>query len=318
MPSGLLILLVAVICGHEPAWASPPTEALINAVQENNEAAIRTLVKDGADVNAMRDAQGESALHFAAWSDAVKPSTLKLLLQLGGKPELVDRQGRTPLVHASLHTDYHVITVGKVKILGPLTKADGPRLEALLSCLQGRETSEVEAVVRYLVDELKVDVNGADASRRTPLMQASSAFFTKSVRLLLGRGANVNARDTQGRTPLLHVLEHYPIIVTGPDENENALDLSREFFATFQALLANKADASVVDQQGRTTIIAYLDGEAVRYTEKHALAVVRALKKAGAAVSVKDKQGQTALDYLPSLQQFLPKQSFAALRQLLR
>ena len=46
------------------------------------------------------------------------------------------------------------------------------------------------------------DVNGADASKRTPLHAAAQHGYTDLVRLLAERGASMTAADVDGATPL--------------------------------------------------------------------------------------------------------------------
>ncbi len=294
------------------------TTAWVQAVESNNEARIRAKLKAGVDINGiLRAESGERILHFAAW-EGIQPSTVRLLLQLGANPALPDREGLLPLEYAARNGEAHSSEPEKVKVLGPPTKSKEARLRALLSCLHGFETPDLPETVHYFVDELKVDVNQADAAGRTPLMAASRVFFADVVRLLIERGANVNARDARGRTALFYLLTNYQIIISGPDDNESALDFSQEFRETFELLLKSGADGSAVDAEGQTAIIAYVTGEAIGNTAEQALTVVRELKKAGASVSAQDAHHKAALAYLPSLKGQLPKKTLAALRQLLR
>jgi hypothetical protein len=287
------------------------TEELVKAVSGNNEVAIRALVKAGADVNTLRKLQGESALHFAAWADTVKPATLKVLLAVGGDPRSKDRQGRVALVHAATNAEYKTLELDKVKILGPLTRDPAARVAALQACLHHRYSDDAKKIIRYLVDDLKVDVNGKDVRGLTPLMRASSVAFHETVALLIARGAKVNERDRKGDTALMHALAHYEVIVTESESGESMEDLSSEFRKTLELLLKKKADATIKNNAGQTAIVAYLGGEALQHTTKLAPQVIQSLIKAGASTDGAQKS-------LDEARENLPKPVYTAIQRALR
>lgn len=294
-----------------PSRLADQTEALVKAVSRNNEAAIRALVKAGADVNTLRKRQGESALHFAAWADTVKPSTLKVLLALGGDPSSKDRRGEVALVHAATNAEYRTLELEKVKILGPLTRDRAARAAALEACLHHRYSDDAKKIIRYLVDDLKVDVNGKDAGGRTPLMRASSVAFHETVALLIARGAKVNERDRKGGTALMHALAHYEVIVRESESGESTADLSSAFRKTLELLLKKNADATIKNNAGQTAIVAYLGGGALQHTTKLAPQVIQSLIKAGASTDGAQKS-------LDEVRESLPKTAYAAIRRALR
>ena len=60
-----------------------------------------------------------------------------------------------------------------------------------------------EAVVRKIVGRGDVDINRKDQHGRTPLSRAAEREHEEIVRLLVGGGAGINVKSTQGETALL-------------------------------------------------------------------------------------------------------------------
>ena len=75
------------------AGAAPDTR-LVDAMARQNPQAVRTLIKQGADVNS-RAADGTTALHWAAHWDDVE--TVDFLLKAGASIDAVDDHGVTAL-----------------------------------------------------------------------------------------------------------------------------------------------------------------------------------------------------------------------------
>ena len=73
----------------------------------------------------------------------------------------------------------------------------------LASQVRGLQQADYDAIVDVLLGA-KVDVNGADDSGITPLMEAVRKRQPKLVELLLSRGAKVNARSNDGHTALFY------------------------------------------------------------------------------------------------------------------
>jgi hypothetical protein len=125
-----------------------------------------------------------------------------------------------------------------------------------------------------LIIEAGADVNAQDARGRTPLMAAVQSRDLATLRALIESGADVNARDKMQSTALLRSAGAF-----------GQLELVR-------LLLAEGADVNVQDNNGMTPLMwAARWGDAVR---------VQALLDAGADVAIVDKTGQTALAWAHS------------------
>ncbi|EHR3037119.1 MULTISPECIES: ankyrin repeat domain-containing protein [Enterobacterales] len=80
------------------------------------------------------------------------------------------------------------------------------------------------------------DIHERDKNELTPLHQAVGCGDVEAVKLLLGLGANPNAIDIYGRTPLFYT-------AFSPKYNSRQLD---------EALIAGNADTTIYDVNGHT------------------------------------------------------------------
>ena len=92
--SFVCVLLLVCVCRAEARDASPLQEA----VKASDVAAVRTLLKSGADVNAA-GVDGTTPLHWAVRRDAA--DIADLLLRAGAHPDRPNRYGVTPLALAA-------------------------------------------------------------------------------------------------------------------------------------------------------------------------------------------------------------------------
>jgi ankyrin repeat protein len=149
------VLAAAPLAVMTHAAPVPAPSAVVEAAMQGNRDAVRTLLKDGADVNTTQ-ADGMTALHWAAQKSDVELA--KLLLYAGANVKATTRiGGYTPLLMASKN-------------------GDTPMIEVLLS-------------------NANADANGATSNGTTPLMLAAAAGRVDAVKLLVAKGANVNAKE---------------------------------------------------------------------------------------------------------------------------
>lgn len=112
------------------------------------------------------------------------------------------------------------------------------------------------------------DLNAVDNEGRTALMYASFNGHTEIVRLLLNEGAEVGIRDPMGRTALLFAS-------TGP------------FAETVKLLLDHHADPNITDKDEHFSPLMHAAAEGQ-------LQVVKLLMERGADPALKDIDGETA------------------------
>jgi len=194
---GLVVLLSSATAG---AASSPMADA---AMKQNREA-VRSLLRQKADVNAPQ-VDGTTALHWAVRLDDL--DTADLLIRAGAKVSAANRDGATPLQLAALN--------GNAAMIEKLVKA-GVDPNAPLSA--SGDTALMLAARTGTTDAIKVLVEtGANVNAKeswggtTPLMSAVAERHPAAVRMLIERGADVGARSNfvaaangrgfEGRTP---------------------------------------------------------------------------------------------------------------------
>jgi ankyrin repeat protein len=180
-----LACLLALVFAASPfarAGGSPVADAAMQA----DVAAVRLLLRQGADVNAA-EGDGMTALHWAA--ERGNPELTTVLLGAGANPRAETRIGR--------HTPLHVAAkAGHAAVVRLLVDA-GADVRALTTTgaapLHFAAASGSAETITILLDK------GADANVRepqwgqTPLMFAAATGRTVVVKALLARGADVRA-----------------------------------------------------------------------------------------------------------------------------
>ncbi len=135
------------------------------------------------------------------------------------------------------------------------------------------------------------DVNAGDNYGNSPLADAVKLGDVKTVEFLLKNGANVDARDNDGKTPL-----HEFFSVSGPiyiRHINREVDLTQIEAQIAEMLVRNGADVNAVDRQGRTAL-----AMAVSFGNMKA---VEFLLKNGGNVNARDNDGKTPLHLINAI-----------------
>jgi ankyrin repeat protein len=162
----------------------------------------------------------------------------------------------------------------------------------------GRYPMDVNLELVALLLKNGANVNAKDNSGRTPLVYAADNS-TEAVLLLLKNGADVNAGDDYGMTPLMSVVEgkYAADEDASDDEPPSALEMRK----MVRLLLENGAEVNARDNEGRTALMLAAAGRHDPYASGDAgiadPETVALLLENGADARLRDNDGQTALDY---------------------
>jgi ankyrin repeat protein len=169
--------------------------SLVDAVKRGDTAAVQTLIRAKADVNAA-EPDGATALHWAAQQENLE--AVNLLLAAGAKPSALTRYKITPLFLAA--------EAGNAKIVDRLLEAGADpngvseenQTPLMAAALNGR-TDAIRSLLRK-----GAKVNAAESYKgQTALMLAAGEGNTAAVEMLVEFGADLKARSKAGYTALL-------------------------------------------------------------------------------------------------------------------
>jgi ankyrin repeat protein len=194
----------------DPETTEPATpvsdEELFEAVRTGDFEAIRGAVSSGADPNA-RARDGKTALIAAA--ETGRAGAVQALLESGANPNVQMLGGGTALSLAARNHQREA-----VRLL--LSAGANPKLKNTHGVTALMETVD-PAIARALI-RAGAEVNAADDRGLTPLMRVVSEGSSRSpagaraetLQSLLTAGANVRARDREGRTALIWAIKGTP------------------------------------------------------------------------------------------------------------
>ena len=191
-----------------PLDVSVVNDLLIHFIESGQLEAVKSLLEQGADVNA-RDWNDKTPLHHAAkWEWHV--DILECLISRGADVNAKDNDGWTVLHEAAENNPkakplQYLISQG-----ADVNAKDNEGKTPLHQAAMGRQVFKLPTSKwNYNVDILKclvssgADVNVKDNGGRTPLHEAADCNpNVKSLQYLISQGADVNAKDNEGITPL--------------------------------------------------------------------------------------------------------------------
>jgi ankyrin repeat protein len=182
---------VAVVLSAASLGAAGTDLRLIEAAKRSDVAAVRTLVKQGMDVNA-RAGDGATALHWAAYRDQAE--LVQLLIRSKAAVNATNDLGVTPLWVAT--SSRGTATVEALLSAGAKPNLVPPTGESPL--MIAARTGNLEAI-KLLVAH-GADLNAKEAARgQDALMWAISDHQPQAARLLIEAGADLGARTAAAK-----------------------------------------------------------------------------------------------------------------------
>ena len=194
LAAGLVMLSIA-LSSSSPRLEARADTPLLDAVKNQNGAAVEALLSDGVDVDATQP-DGATALHWAVHLDDV--AIVERLLLAGATVDATNEYGVTPLSIASGNSGAPLVE----RLLEAGADPNLARPTGETPLMRAASTGSVRAVEALVAHG--ADVNRAGpALGQTPLMWAISARRPAVAVRLIALGADVLARSAGGFTPLL-------------------------------------------------------------------------------------------------------------------
>ena len=235
--------------------------------------AVQVLLEAGAPTE-VRNAGEVTPLIYAA-TDLAK---VKLLLAKGADVKAVSKQGRTALHLAVASADGLAIARLLLAKGADVNAKDGIGQTPLI-CAEMSQTDLVELLVRS-----GADVKAASMAGITAMMQAAGAGNVAVAKLLLSKGADVNAANTMGgKVPRGEIaLKHLTALMLAAPYSPAAMT---------KVLLDAGADVKMRDVRGMTALMLALG------SDHQDAGTVRLLIEAGSDVDAKDASGESVMDW---------------------
>ena len=236
---GVQVLVAVGLCASATvlmAQGSP----VADAARRGDAAALKTLLAQGADVNAPQG-DGMTALHWAA--ERGDAAVAEMLIFAGANVSPVTRLGNYTPLHLAARS-------GSAPVVAALLKANAPVTAVTstggVTALHLGAASGNTVVVTQLIEK-GADVNAKETEwGQTPLMFAAASDRTEVVKVLLAKGADVktrtNAVDMQkygAESRQAQQLQRQLLtnaVAKGedptPTQMQTAIEVAREFYLT--------------------------------------------------------------------------------------
>lgn len=243
-----LVTSVTLVCNVRADDESLPdaqSTELLRASGSGDVAILQELIQNGADVNTA-DKFGRTPLHLSTARG--RTDVVRLLLDAGANPNAYSKDSSSILQQA--------VGKGREQIVSLLLQA-GAKPDA--GAMRTAGWLGRKATLLLLLEA------GGDAS--AALGGASHGGHVESMKLLIGKDANLNAKNSDGVTPL-----HLAALQGGP--------------AAVGVLLRAGADSNAVDNRSRTPLHMAVSGDC----DPHC---VKLLLDAGVRLDIADEDGMT-------------------------
>lgn len=287
---------------------------LLLAVQQRRVAHVDALLSAGADMEAVYESTGQTALLYSLdWS---RMEIAHLLLARGAAVNVVDKLGMTFFTLCAraggvslLESLRELHSSEELQHLIEIEAEDASGHTALIyAAKQGQH-----AALRWLLRHAHADANHAhQGTQQTPLMYAVKSGDVESVKSLLEFGADVSVANAHGATALMFaarsgnagvarvLLEAGADVRRGTSRGRTALWFAagqlvdRDCCIMMQLLVEHGAEVDAACDMGRTPLMKLVLAETAHQFRLRPAQVLVAL---GASPWVRDKYGCSAIDH---------------------
>ena len=193
-------LFALVLIPFRPQAAPAQDLALIAAAERGDSAAVHTLLREGASIDA-RDARGRTALLAATQADRVE--TARLLIAAGADVNAKDAIADSPFLYAGAEGRNEILKMA-LAAGADLNSTNRYGGTALIPAAHHGHVETVKILLATAIDKDHVNKLGWTALLEAVILGDGGPAHTEIVRLLAAAGANVNLADRDGVTPLAH------------------------------------------------------------------------------------------------------------------
>ena len=275
----------------------PSSWTALDLAASNNKAdAVRVLLLHGADPT-LRKSDGLTALHLAAGNGHTQ--IVEILLEYN--KDIALEVG--PFDSTALHTAAARGHVAVIELLGKhMDDLDLPS-RGLPPLHWAARSNHAECVEALVAAGANVDSRAAP-EQETALLAAAALNLPTMVNTLLALGADIDAAQRQGRTPIMAAAYSGSVaalqILISQGANIDAMD-EEGYTALFCALQRNHADAALLLLQNRlrlnTTFTDHRESALHLAISKGYYDVVEKLLEKDADIEICDSDGDTALQW---------------------
>ncbi|MEY8349052.1 ankyrin repeat domain-containing protein [Bacillus cereus] len=178
---------------------------LLTAVEQRETATVLSLIQQGTNINVI-DSQGRTPVMVATYGNDIK--TARALIKAGANVNVQDKMKNNPFLYAGAEGYLEILKLTIDAGADPtLTNRYGGT-----ALIPAAEHGYID-VIKELLTRTNIDVNHVNNLGWTALMEAivlSDGNETQQqvIRLLIEHGANINIPDHDGVTPLQHARAH--------------------------------------------------------------------------------------------------------------
>ena len=254
-----------------------PLLMTIEHIEDENERdnILNILLDNKANTN-VKNEHGRTPLHLICIEGSTK--SVEKLIKMGADVNAEDTDGMTPLALCKSQENIEILLRSITNINVKDTKDTKGRTLLHLMCI--KDVSKSLSYL-YITDSVKelikrgADVNAKDNNGNTPLYFASSGIIGLLVEELIIAGADVNIENNEGNTAL--------IIAVANAKNDNIINL-----------LNARPDINHINKNGDTALhIAVGDNDDASMMQRQD--IIRTLLEGGADVNIENNIGETAL-----------------------